>query len=353
MNYGKCESGGEMKTKALCLGFFLMVSRLVAGNSPEGAGLLWLGGDWQPSFTVLEQQAGGVNWFHNKRAEGDWYDAYLGGAISPCPGLGIYLSVGNDSGTAFQEGSNYQISSYEHFVTSSWSWNAQTRIYPAAWIAGRYVCGVSGNPDGWIDWPTIIVGYAYGAQTSLQIFQVSGLFSGSGSDYLYQHTQLLTYGLALPLANFLNIGGDFSTRLSDQRSAASPFPGSSASYYDNFEFTHLYLNTYWNLWPGAGANQQGTFIPGYGRFGQVGVKAEWVRTLDIPADQSPGSVTQTRGLTLGAPVSAYCGVSIALQDIEVVQVPIGSVVQRNDQSYLYSLSVTIALGQPDRRELRD
>ena len=291
-------------------------------DGPAGLGSLGLGMEWTPSYVQNNQTSDQKAY----QLTGD-FPVWSGVQAQLGAMLGYSHSQSQDSffGESTTDRRDWQV----------YGWDASLNVYPAAFAGKAFVPGENANPDGWLLWPSMTLGYAMDKMNSEEDHvYYGGLGDGQDTGATFDLIQSMQYGLTLPLATWLSVEGSYSRNLSLDESYSNISNTRQTGGIDETEGAAL--NVYLNLVPGAGADKSRPYLPHFGRLGQLLVQGAWNRTI------YPGAYPQINNnysLWVGAPVSSSLSVAVgAAQDNS------GS---HNNQDY--SAKLTWAFGDPEGR----
>jgi|GEM_PF-2473275 len=290
-------------------------------NGPAGSGNVELGMGWTPTYDQGDKASDQKTFM----LQGDfplW--SGLQGQLGANLGYNYDQINASSGGETQSQTDNAQ----------SYGWNAQIHLYPAAFAGLDFVPGENADPDGWLYWPSLTLGYSATDLNAFSAFALTGSFNTQGQAGVYAFAQTLNYGLTLPLATWLTVSGSYERNLRmDQSQSYSP---TTSTWSGVFEGEGVEADVYLNLVPGAGADKDRPYLPHFGRLGQLVVSLAWSRMA------YPGkgvSDENSYSLGVGAPVSSSLGVVLgAAQDN-----------QDSNATRTYDLALTWAFGDPAGR----
>jgi hypothetical protein len=306
----------------------LAAAALAAGSraqGPEGSGNL--------ALSLVGQPGGKIS--------GGTYNGFAAGAVADAPlfpGLALRgdLSctwLGTDTSTNTPGYSTHYKQADTDYVA-----DLALNLYPAAWAGAAFQPGVNANPDGWLWWPGLSLGFNWSHSTSFTTYHsVSGAFVYDNVDTIHDTVQALDYEVALPVATWLSVGGDFTRNLREDTGSSSSSVVNAS--YGLSEGEGAWVDGYIDLVSGAGADLSRPFLPHFGRLGQLMVSARWSRLIMLSPWQV--QVTNDYGLTVGAPLSDSLSAALSYSqlndDTGAVAIP------------SYQLMLTWAFGDPKHR----
>jgi hypothetical protein len=254
-------------------------------------------------------------------------------------GLGVRIDLGESD--AFSHGAGYGPGfSYDnHLDTRSYNFNAFLNIYPAAWLDRTYRPGTNANPDGWLLWPSLALGFSGIKSNQFS----SGLNINLGvttthSDLVILASQDLNYAVTLPIVWWLSVGGSYYRNFRYDASDANSSMTSTS--FDRAEGEAASTTFYFNLVPGADSDLRTAFLPHFGRLGEMSLNLSWQRDLDM-YNPFGSYFTNSYGINLGAPVTQDLSGAITFSQTNYGS---GGVPERS-----YGLMLSWALGDPKGR----
>jgi hypothetical protein len=290
-------------------------------GGPAGAGNLGLGLAYMPTATLSGQTMEGM-------------DYILQGDFPVWSGLQGQVGLGADS--VHQQSVNNPFPGlYFNDTTDSqnYSLNLQLNLHPAAFAGLSFNPGNGANPDGWVYWPSVNVGYTLNKGDQAQSSIAHGLGGFSNWGEFFRLDQTLNYQLTLPLAEWLSVSAGYN------RNLASNFTESNNGFTNNVygwnEGESLGVSTYINLVPGAGADKARPFLPHFGRLGQLDLAFAWTRSIQAPYTDPANDYI----VTVGAPVSDCLSLAISG----------GNTVINQGSFQVYDAFLSWAFGSPEER----
>jgi hypothetical protein len=274
-------------------GWMALMAVVLAGGAqahgPEGSGDLALSATWFPMTNTNLADLNG--------------QAYQLSADAPVVnGLGLKADLGLADLRDHQVITGFD----DTFVDARlYNFDLFVNLYPAGFAGRGFTPGVDANPDGWLGWPGLGVGYTWNRVNQFRSGTVS--FGGpvtNETELDFETDQAMDYQLTLPVAAWLSAGGSFQRALSSDYGRSNS--AATASTYGATEGEGAWVNAYINLVGGAGADQSRPFLPHFGRLGQMMIGVAWQRTVSINPYLTDFS--NDYSLMLGAPVTSCLSV---------------------------------------------
>ena len=280
--------------------------------NPDGRGWIGIGGSYTPGSVQqgVVQNSGGVQLNTQVSTQDSWTLQATGNRpIFPwltCGLSGAFVNQKSDF-KEVQSPSPSDATLDEQTAASDWTAQFTTEFFPAS-LAGRlFRPGHDANPDGWLGWPSLRLGYGMTwGQGTISTPTHTGAASGlgfDGGDNLYEGDG--QFILVLPIALWSSLSVGYSRNYSYYNDLRLNFTNSgnpSQNYrHDTAETTGgthenwaAGLSLFW-----AWSDSEAAYVPRVGFRSSVRLDLNWQREYDL----APGQVTQTWSVTAAVPVS--------------------------------------------------
>ena len=345
-----------MFLRSVCVVILGLATTAAAAAVPEGLGGVSLGLGIQPG-----QQLG---YGGNTPTTVD-YESQTGAQEHLAADVPVWSGLSAALGAGFQQSPSSAYSNTPGGSPSSvaitdqiqlYDFSVRVAAYPAAFAGLGFRPGRNANPDGWLGWPSVALGYD--AAKSNEIISYLGVnsFSLPPGASLYVFGQDLDYGLTLPVAPWATVRAGYHRNIEEDVSYS--FQNQPAQASDAAEGESAELDFYVNLVPGAGRNEAKAFVPHLGRLGQLRIGLGWDRDIHLFHDANTYSYVtgqQRYSLGVGAPVTASLGLQFGWSEIQrdaydgLVGTLLSSVQLQNRDSTLCSVAASWAFGSPESR----
>jgi hypothetical protein len=292
--------------KGTVIGLMMLAAGLGAAV-PEGKGSLDLGlrlGQGE----VAESGSWG---YYNV---GTAYGLSLGGDLPIWSGIALGLGLGGSNTPYSMTEFGFAPKGAENIAL--YTFGADLRLYPAAFLGKPFIPGGNANPDGWLLWPSVALQYGYAKSEDYNY----GWFTApiNTMTNTFTTTQDLGYKLVLPLTPLLSMRAAYLRNTQEDLDYTEVYgPNAKLQSGGAYEEEGLGVSGFIDLAHGAGSDLERAFVPHFGRVGQLRVDLDWARRLQLPWALDPlARATQTYGLTVGAPLTSSLGLSLSVAQSE-------------------------------------
>jgi hypothetical protein len=277
----------------------------VWGAGPEGAGNASIDYTYVPQYSG--QAPNGMLWDANQCNLALGYDLVQGIGVRSS----LYWShqYGQLGGTLvyFTPPSTFtNVPATQKFTDDMYEFNFAVDLYLAGLRGQNFKPGNNANPDGWILWPSLTLGYQLQDNNTYHAIDWGGAVNATNASGFYSLGNYLQAGLTWPLATWLTVDGFHQTDLS-LTGTNTLFPGATTTNFRSFR-NGVGASCYLDLVHGAGSDMEHGYIPHVGRLGQMAIKIagvclsttnginRWGYSLQV---QAPVSDSLAVGLDLG------------------------------------------------------
>jgi hypothetical protein len=315
---------------------------------PEGKGTVALGLDAAQASTVDTLGGPGAGYYYGQTG----YGLSLKGDAPLWSGIALGLDVEGATRSYEMNISGFAPKSSESIA--AYGFGADLRLYPAAFLGHAFKVGDGANPDGWLLWPSLNLGYSYARSND---FNHGWFFAPIDEDFnVFTTDQDFSYEVVLPMATGFSVRAGYQRNSVEDITENSPFSSNSSASGGAHEGEWLGLSSFIDLAPGAGADAARPFVPHLGRVGTLRADLGYQRRLQFPGNLYPNwDVTQTLNLALSTPLSSSLGLglSVARAESDLVGGISGEFLDRGQSqgrvTWQYGLALSWAFGDPAKR----